>query len=250
MDTAQAVTPSPAPSAIKPVSIVMIDHQSGIDPAEMWPVSLALTKQAMNHFSLPPPYGYGIGATVRVASPEAPPKADEWILGLFAKADQPGALGYHDETPQGMPIIKIFPMLDKEEGSPWSVTASHEVCEALQDPNLAKCSMAPDGRIWAYEVSDAVEADTYLIDGVAMSNFCLPLYFEPSKNLHGVKLDYMGLIKTPYEIRDGGYGQWFDPSKGWQMVQAMRAMRAYRVVMDAEKKSRAARRQQKWLNTK
>lgn len=236
-----------SPTIVKPVSIAMVDHQSGIDPHEMWPVAAALTKQATLHFSLPPPHGYGIGATVRVATPQAQPLPDEWVLGLFAHPDQPGALGYHDETPQGLPMIKIFPMLDKQEGTPWSTTASHEVCEALQDPNLAKCAMSPDGKIWAYEVSDGVELDSYLIDGVAVSNFCLPPYFEPPKNLAGVKLDYMGLVKYPYEIRHGGYNQWLNPATGWQMVENMQKMRPYRAAMHAQKHSRLVRRQEKWL---
>ena len=64
---------------------------------------------------------------------------------------------------------------------------------------------------------DATEADKYLINGVWVSNFVTPCYFEPPSSLVGVKLDYMGLIKAPYEIRPGGYNQYW--LNGWRMVQ-------------------------------
>ncbi len=53
---------------------------------------------------------------------------------------------------------------------------------------------------------DAVEQTSYVIDGVKVSNFCLPPFFEPVANLQGVKLDWMGLCKQPLEILPGGYG--------------------------------------------
>jgi len=214
---------------------------TGVDPASLPPIAAALTKQAQQHFAIPPPAGYGIAAAIRAASGPNDVHPDEWVIGLLAQADQPDALGYHDQTPSGQPLIKVFPILDRKDGGQLSVTISHEVCETLADPNGARAAQWSDGKFWAYEVSDAVESTSYSIDGVPVSNFCLPPFFEPVKSLQGLKLDWMGLCKRPLEILPGGYGQWFDPDKGWQMVQnAEKPPRAYRLAM----KGRSARRRE------
>jgi hypothetical protein len=222
------------------VKMAIVDFGgTGVDASTLPPIAAALTKQAQQHFAVPPPYSYGVAATIRTASSPHDVQPDEWVIGLLAKADQPGALGYHDQTPDGNPFIRVFPILDKQDGGDLSVTISHEVCEALADPNGARAAQWKDGRFWAYEVCDAVEATSYVIDGVKVSNFCLPPFFEPVANLSGLKLDWMGLCKQPLEILPGGYGQWFDPSKGWQMVQnSQKPPRAYRL----EVKGRSAKR--------
>jgi hypothetical protein len=220
---------------------------TGVDVSALPAIAAALTKQAQQHFALPPPYGYGIAATIRAASGPHDVLPDEWLIALAATPDQAGALGYHDETPNGNPLIKVFPLLDKTDGGDLSITVSHEICETLADPNGARAAQWTDGRFWAYEVCDAVEATSYVIDGIKVSNFCLPPFFEPVKDLAALKLDWMGLCKKPLEILPGGYGQWFDPAHGWQMVQhQQRTPRAYRMEM----KGRTARRRQAFAAAK
>lgn len=198
-------------------TIALVDHTGKFTQAELHKTASALTVQAQRDFAMPPPFGYGVGATVRVVPHGKLPVAGEWVLGIFAQPDQPDALGYHDETPDGLPVLKIFPFLDPTQ--PWSITASHEICEALADPNLCKVAQNPlTGRLWAYEVGDAVENDAYEIDNVMVSNFVLPPYFEPPTNWQHMKLDFMGLVKTPGEIRPGGYGQYWDGA-GWKSIE-------------------------------
>lgn len=185
---------------------------------------------------------YHVSCSVEVA--KGNPAPDAWVIGLFKDPDQPGALGYHDETPSGLPLAKVFPLLDAQDGSPLSVTISHELLEMLADPLLAKAVQSPtDGRFWAYEVCDAVENDSYPINGVQVSNFVTPQYFEPPNDLTGVKLDQMGLVTEPFEVRPGGYMQYFD-SDGWQQVfNQSKAMRRYRQVMTHDgRMSRRARK--------
>src|SRR5437868_5755075 len=224
------------------VRMALVDFGgTGVDDKTLPAMASALTKQAQQHFALPPPYGYGISASVRAASGPHDVQPDEWVIGLVTKADQPGALGYHDETPAGKPFVKVFPLLDKKDGAELSMTISHEMCETLADPNGARAAQWKDGRFWAYEVCDAVEETGYVIDGVKLSNFVLPPYFEPVVRLTGLKLDWMGLCKKPLELLAGGYGQWFDPNKGWQMVQhADKPPRPYR----REIKGRSAQRRE------
>ncbi len=52
---------------------------------------------------------------------------------------------------------------------------------------------------------DAVEEDTFLIDGIKMSNFLHPSWFEPFKHPSGTKFDHLGLLTKPFSMTKGGY---------------------------------------------
>ncbi len=221
--------------------IALIDHTGTIPAAELWATAHALQYQVQHHFALPPPLGYGTSATIRVVVAPDQPKADEWVIGLFTEPDQPGALGYHDVTASGLPLMKIFPLLDAQDGVSWSSTASHEVLETLADPECCRATQDPHGKFWALEVCDGVEADSYKIHGIEVSNFALPPYFEPPSSLAGVKLDYLGLCKVPMETRPGGYNQWFGTG-GWHQVTAEKAPRGARSNPAAMAHGRRAKR--------
>lgn len=207
--------------------------------ADMKKVAAALTKQCRRDFAMPAPAGYGVSASVRVIKNASDAKPWEWVLALISHPDVAGALGYHDQTAQGLPLLKIFPLLDIQDGSPWSVTASHEVLESLADPNLARAAQAADGKFWAYEVCDGVEATSYKIDGVPVSNFELPPYFEAAAGETDLQYDFMGVCTQPMQTLPGGYNQWFDPTKGWQQVQhASVAPRKYRQIVPGRSSKR------------
>lgn len=198
-------------------SIVLVNHCPTVTTDELVKVAAALQRQVIEHFGIAPPDGWGCLATVRAETADTPAHALEWMIGLFIEADQAGALGYHDETSAGLPLSKVFPILDAQDGVTWSSTASHEVLEMLADPMLGLCAQAPDGQIWAVEVCDAVEATGYEIDGVSVSNFVKPGYFMPPKNPGERPYDYLGLVSSPLQILQGGYGQTYDAKMGWTM---------------------------------
>ena len=52
---------------------------------------------------------------------------------------------------------------------------------------------------------DPVEEDTFLVDGIEMSNFLHPSWFEPFKHPPGTKYDHLGLLKKPFSMTKGGY---------------------------------------------
>jgi hypothetical protein len=218
------------------VKVVIINGpNTGVNAKAVKACAAALTIQAKQHFALPPPFGYGISAQVRAGVSTNP---GEWVMYLLEKPDAPGALGYHDQTADGQPILKIFPLLDEQDGVRWETTASHELLETLADPNIARAAQSYDGKFWAYEVCDACENESYLINGVPVSDFVLPPYFEPTQNV--AKYDYLGKITKPLQILPGGYGQYFDPSKGWQQVlHSEVGPRAYRVSAHGRGKIRA-----------
>lgn len=244
-----------APLSVLP-KIVLVDFGgTGLLQNDLMALATALEIQVNTQFALPPPLGYGLEvASIRLGSSSAVPQisggirlalpaSDEIVCGFFAAADQPGALGYHDRTPSGLPLIKCFPLLDKSDGSDWRVTPSHEILEELKDPELSCCAQAPDGKIWAYEVCDAVEQDTYRINGVPVSNWNTPAYFEPPSDLKDVRLDWMGLCKTPGEVRPGGYAQFWDGGQWQQVLSQARAPRSYRMGNIGRRMRRIAKHQ-------
>src|SRR5262249_52494184 len=90
-----------------------------------------------------------------------------WQIVVLDDPDQAGALGYHELTIQGAPFEKSFAKPDLESGPSGTATLSHELLEMLADPWINWCAIGRDSKIYALEVSDAVEADNlgYMIDG-------------------------------------------------------------------------------------
>lgn len=226
------------------VPVVLIDFGgTGVSKSEMADTAHALTLQLTEHVALPPPYGWGMGMTFRVGAGRFDVRPGEWILGLFAQPDQPGALGYHDVGPNGKPYAKVFPLLDKQDGVLWSTTASHEAIEMAVDPLGRRSAQGLDGRIWALEACDQVEAQSYDILGVKVSDFNLPANFEPWGSSHLGKLNWLGNQSSPMEVLPGGYAQYYDPNTGWQQVEHAEAKpRPYRKIMSELVHGRAAKR--------
>jgi hypothetical protein len=133
------------------------------------------------------------------------PKASDWRFIYFDTADTAGALGYHDLTDEGQPLTKVFVKTTLAAGELVSVTAAHELFEMVIDPIANLWAEAADGTEYAYEMSDPVEEDTFLVDGVPISNFVHPSWFEPFKHPPGTKFDHLGKLTKPFSMTKGGY---------------------------------------------
>lgn len=155
---------------------------------------------------------WGSKAHIKSATTATP---GHWIMYFLDNADQAGALGYHDLTADGFPIAKIFVKTLLENGEKTSVTATHELAEMLIDPAINKMCAGPDGKtIYAWEVSDACEAESFQIDGIDVTDFVYPSWFEGFRAPKSDKFDEMGLITQPFQLLKDGYmpvmqnGQW------------------------------------------
>lgn len=161
--------------------------------------------------------------------------ADTWHLELLDTSDQPGALGYHEDqafdkagaptgpakaserTSRGLradapeiPLMKIFAKTSQEDGVAPSEVASHEMLEALVDPQVVKTvrtvKKPSEGRIYIVEVGDPVqETGKAAPNGEVLANFAEPAYFELDTESGG-KYDYEGVLTGPVPARTpGGY---------------------------------------------
>ncbi len=202
---------------------------------------------------------WGIDADLTFIPQGGPPPPSSWWLGVFDNSDQAGALGYHDLTPQGLPLGKIFAATDNQYGEQWTVTASHELLEMLGDPdiNLAAFVQSSDtaGRLYAYEVCDACEADAvgYQISGVLVSDFVYPAWFESFRQQGSTQFDQQGKISAPFQLLPGGYIGVFDVNvgSGWSQVTAQGVPHEYKA--RARVGSRRERRRtprDRWLRSK
>jgi hypothetical protein len=132
-------------------------------------------------------------------------RRSDWQFVYLDDADTAGALGYHDLTKDGQPVSKVFVKTTLADNQLVSVTACHELFEMAIDPIANLWAEGPDGKEYAYEMSDPVEEDTFMVDGIAMSNFVHPAWFEPFKHPPGTKFDHLGLLKKPFSMTKGGY---------------------------------------------
>jgi hypothetical protein len=131
---------------------------------------------------------------------------DEWAIVFTNDADAANALGYHDLTPAGLPLSKVFVRTTIADGGLVSVTASHELFEMLVDPGIQMAAQNPNDNIfYAYETADAVEEETYNVNGIPISNFVYPAWFESFHKPGAAKFDHLNSCTRPFELRPGGY---------------------------------------------
>jgi hypothetical protein len=128
-----------------------------------------------------------------------------WAIAFLDDADVQGALGYHDLTPDGLPFSKVFVKTVLEDGQKVSVTACHELAEMLVDPAINLWAEGLNSKLYAYEMCDAVEEEEFVLDGIAMSDFVYPSYFESFRAPNSTQFDLLGRVSRPFEILPGGY---------------------------------------------
>ncbi len=140
-----------------------------------------------------------------------------WAMSFLDTADVRGALGYHDLTPDGLPLSKIFVKTTVDDGQKVSVTACHELAEMLVDPAINLCASDQKGAIYAYESCDAVEELEFPVNGIPMSDFVYPAYFEGFRKAGSAQFDYLNKVKKPFQILKGGYMSVFRNGK-WSQI--------------------------------
>jgi hypothetical protein len=166
-----------------------------------------------------------------------------WAVVFLDDADQPGALAYHDLTPTGLPLSKVFVKTTIENGDKVSVSASHELVEMLVDPAINMMTTGPDPKImYAYESADPVESLSFDVDGIAMSDFVYPAYFEVFRKPGSSQFDHLKKVKRPFQVLSGGYQIIFKNGK-WSQVFAS-AAKAKRFAREDRRGHRSEERKQ------
>jgi len=195
--------------------IALLNQSTVVSGSDCRLIAQAIDKQLKKHAV--PAWGSASNwsCAAYITNPNAAP-ASAYDLVILDDADQAGALGYHDQDPNGRPYAKAFAKTVLDNGgdirtsaNSVSVTASHEALEIFGDPQAGYWSQMPSGKLIAMELCDPVEEDSYLISvgltliKVPVSNFVLPSYFDTMPQ--DQKFDYLGNLSAPFSMTSGGY---------------------------------------------
>jgi hypothetical protein len=208
--------------------ISVINHTRGkkrVGDAKLQQVIRAINRQIAEDFA---PI-WGMTAFLRLegraqAKPneESPSdmRGDAILYLLTTVADADGTLGFHDLNNGGIPYGFVYTELSEAAHENWTVTLSHEALELIADPEANLLVMGPHPKEnrtvfhW-FEMSDAVQTQTYEIDNIELSNFVLPLYFTGSRNVDepGARNNFLGTPLPSFGVTAGGYVGFYDPQK-------------------------------------
>jgi hypothetical protein len=196
-----------------PIRVGLIDKTGTVNPQELAAVATALNLQVSRDFS---PI-WRVSATV-----SAFPGASNALPGvwpIFVVNNLPPSEGGVHLTKHHQPYALV------ETGPSWSLSASHECLEMLADPSGSRLYAsgaiaveagnivdAPGKFEYLVEVCDPSENDpfSYLIDGVVVSDFYTPHFFDPKVSA-GVRYSFTGALTRPRQVLKGGYISWFNP---------------------------------------
>jgi hypothetical protein len=149
------------------------------------------------------------------------PVAGNWQCGFFDDSTQAGVLGWHDVGPNNEPLIKIFVKEAMKFGENPSVTLSHEVIECIGDANANTTvkGQDPSGKpcLLFQELCDAVESSLYDINGVKVSDFLFPNWFNelPKTN----EMDFLKVVPKQFQLAAGGYEEVsYDNGATWSQI--------------------------------
>ena len=188
--------------------VALVSEAPEVTPADLMTVGAALQKQVTRDLS---PL-WEIEATVDCFGRLEDVPNGYWPVTVIS--NPPGAVqgGIHEDR-LGQP----FALVPATPG--WSLSASHEVMEMLVDPFSRRTAAGPSpmpgqGRVdFLVEISDPCQAFAYSINGIAVSDFYTPHYFDPVTN-SAVRYSFTGSIQAPRQVLKGGYLSWFDSVSG------------------------------------
>jgi hypothetical protein len=190
--------PSQVSRATYKVSIV--NHTTSISDQEVGHVAQALEKQI--HNDLAPIWG--VDAEITVVKQGEAPVPGQWWVELLDETDSTQAISYHDVTTDKLPRSKIFVKTAKNNGINWTVSASHELISMLVDPRT-DLMVVPNWdnieRIYALEIAAPVETETYQIDGVTISDFVFPAWFDATRPAGSTQFDFLDHVHRPLELK-------------------------------------------------
>jgi len=189
--------------------IAILNQSTLVSDADAAAITEAVATQV--RIDVAPIWDRAPAAVVFYTDPSAVPATAHGIAIVDTITDQPkGVLGFH--TDQGATlwgVVAAKPELDngrQVSTGDWSVSSvlSHEVLEMFIDPNCNLWANDGKGSAYSFEVCDPVEAPSYTVNGVSVSNFVTPSWFDPQAPAT-TQFDKLGLVSAAFSILKGGY---------------------------------------------
>ena len=150
---------------------------------------------------------WGGSYSVRVAENPKDIAPGEIAFSLVdALPDAPGDIAYHDRDGKAVPFALLALSTCSTLGDV-SVGISHELCETAGDPECNTWADTGGGLEVAQELCDAVEAYSYAIGAIALSDFVLRAFFAPGAPgpYHYMASIGAADLAGPFLTASGGY---------------------------------------------
>jgi hypothetical protein len=187
--------------------LVLIDQTTDHVPLrQLQQIAAAVQQQVDNDFA--PVWGVRADISALAAGQAIPPGA--WPVKIIDSLS--GAGGVHLDN-QGQPYAEAV------NGPHLSVAISHEILEMLVDPWGNRFTQGPDidpnfqGRkvFYLIEVGDPCEVTSYPVNGVQVSDFVFPSFYDPNGK---ARYDFRKTLTGPLQVSKGCYISWIDPRDG------------------------------------
>jgi hypothetical protein len=194
------------------VGLIDQTNEGAVSPTTLQQYAAALQQQVDNH--LAPAWNVRADISVLAAGAGVPPDT----LPLNIVDALTGQAGVHTDYRGQLSAEAV-------NDDQLSITLSHELLEMLVDPLGTRVIQAPDidrysgGQQVQYlvEVCDPCAIYTYDIDGVPVSDFVLPSFYDPDTT---GAVDYAGFLDRPLTVPLGCYISWLDPTDNrWHELQ-------------------------------
>jgi hypothetical protein len=192
-------------------TIALVNHSTLLGSADVARCAAALQTQVSRDFAAT----WGTDARLRVT--DEPADDEEELLLLLDDASAAAAPSPPNRGGRPCGFVLVRPCL--EAGEAWQTAASHQLLELLADPlvNLA-AEGAFQGKpaLFALEVCDPVETDSYEIAGIPVANFVLPTWFAPAPLADEVLVDFLGRLAEPFSVTPTGQASYCTEPGRWQ----------------------------------
>lgn len=168
------------------------------------------------------PQAWDVKATVMFLPDAEHVPSGVWPVFLVDPSQMPaGAGGFHTD-PKNQPQAMVGATPDNDG---WILAASHETLEMCVDPGgnrlqSSRSITVEDGEIvdgtsefqYLVEACDPCEAEDfgYLIQGVPVSDFLTPHFYDPVA-VPGTRYSFTGALTKPRDVEHGGYVSWVNP---------------------------------------
>jgi hypothetical protein len=209
--------------------VALVSLTDEIATRDLMRVSAAVQTQLTRDFV---PF-WGLPATIDAFADLLSIPSDYWPVVIFGDVEElAGRLGSAIGEERAMTLLAGFdanrfqglhlnaytrqPFALVQVSESWPVTVSHEALEILSNPsgNAMRAAAHPlttDVRVnYLLEICDPCMPAWYLVNGIPVSDFCTPRFFDPVRFGPG-RYSFTGEIAYPMEILDGGYVSWIDP---------------------------------------
>jgi hypothetical protein len=236
------------------IHVAFINLYKQLSAAEVRKAVKALQVQVTRDFAP----AWGIDAELKYyKSPKDVPD-HAWQMVILETSDEAGDLGYHELTYSGKPLGRVFAGTIRNQKDSWTNTLSHELLEMLADPEASRYVYRQhkdgSGILYAYENCDACQDSSfgYKINGVLVSNFVYPSWFE-QYHPPGTRFDHLRLMKKAFELLPGGYIPTYDISKSkkWKLMNGPKLTKAAKTKLVAgSRKERRFKGRHTWKKSK